>query len=135
MTRTPPSDSVSRPVTSALILARWRKMGRMMPNAFRNPSPNTIRQESATIVSSAFMDNKIPSTITAVRKPPDVLLHVPAQLRNQARRGFGKQLCQSEGRHALDCRRAQHRKHQRQQPLNLPLADDVVDEIFGRVGQ
>ena len=40
ITRIPPSDSVRRPVTSALTLARSRKIGRTYPKAFREIRPN-----------------------------------------------------------------------------------------------
>ena len=48
-------DSVNRPVTSALIFPRSRKMGRMVPNAFRSTSANATMTPSAIPVISVLM--------------------------------------------------------------------------------
>ena len=48
--RTPPSDSPSRPVTSALIWPRSRKSGRSRLNAVAMPTPNVVRMTMVTAV-------------------------------------------------------------------------------------
>ena len=55
MTRTPPSDSVRRPVTSALILPRSRKIGRIVANARFNASAKQPSEPTAIKVSGALM--------------------------------------------------------------------------------
>ncbi len=50
-TRMPPSDSPSRPVTSALICPRSRKMGRSLANANAIIPPNTARIRMVADVS------------------------------------------------------------------------------------
>ena len=52
--RTPPSDSASRPVTSALICPRSRKSGRSRLKAVAIPPPNSTRMISVTTVSFQF---------------------------------------------------------------------------------
>ncbi len=52
--RTPPRDSDSRPVTSALIWPRSRNSGRSRLNAVAMPPPNTARMKSVTSVSFQF---------------------------------------------------------------------------------
>ena len=52
--RTPPSDSASRPVTSALILPRSRNSGRRRLNAMAMPPPNAPRIRIVTAVSRQF---------------------------------------------------------------------------------
>ncbi len=53
--RTPPSDSASRPVTSALIWPRSRKSGRRRLNAVAIPKPKAPRITSVTVVSFQLM--------------------------------------------------------------------------------
>jgi len=53
--RTPPSDSPSRPVTSALIWPRSRKSGRSRLNAVAMPMPNVSRMTIVTEVSRQLM--------------------------------------------------------------------------------
>ena len=48
--RIPPSVSARRPVTSALILPRSRKIGRIVPNALLAASPNTTKNVKASAV-------------------------------------------------------------------------------------
>src|ERR1035441_6424449 len=64
-TRTPPSDSVRRPVTSALILARSRKIGRMVRKALRRPNPNIPRKPKAMAVMTGLMRIKTAKAMTA----------------------------------------------------------------------
>ncbi len=69
-TRTPPSDSVSRPVTSALILDRVRKIGRIVAKALFSPTPKTRRTPKATAVIITLVCSRYPSAISAVISPP-----------------------------------------------------------------
>ena len=68
-------------------------------------------------------------------QPADVLLHVSAKLGNQALRGFREQLRQGKRSDALDESCAQNREHQGHQLVNVPFADNVVDQIPGRIRQ
>ena len=54
-TRTPESDSVSRPLTSALIFERSRKIGRKTLNAFRSPTMLTSKSAAASPVITGLM--------------------------------------------------------------------------------
>jgi len=49
-TRMPPSDSARRPVTSALICPRSRKMGRSFEKAYAMSPPNTARMTIVLVV-------------------------------------------------------------------------------------
>ena len=69
------------------------------------------------------------------REAADVLLHAAAQLGDELLRGFGERLRQGERGQALDEGRRQHHADQRIEQLEMPLADDVVDQIFGGGGQ
>ena len=64
-------------------------------------------------------------------EPPNVLLHPAAQLGDQLLRRLGERLGQGKRGQALDERRQQHNSHQRIEQLEMPLADDVVDQILG----
>ena len=50
-------------------------------------------------------------------------------------RGLGQCLRQGERRQSLDDGGRQHHADQRIKQLQVPLADDVVDQVFGRGGQ
>ena len=69
------------------------------------------------------------------RQAPDVLLHLAAQLGNQALALFGEQLGQGEAGDALHDGGGEYRAHQRVQQVRLVLVDDVVHQEFGRAGQ
>ena len=82
ITRTPPSDSVRRPVTSALILPRSRKMGRMVPKALFSATPKHSRKPNATSVMRGLMRNSTTSAIPEVINPPlKSMSPVPSRLR------------------------------------------------------
>jgi hypothetical protein len=66
----PPRVSVSRPVTSALILPRSRKIGRNRENASALTTPNAARRSSVTVVRRQLSQNSTPSATTAVTMPP-----------------------------------------------------------------
>ena len=68
--RTPPSDSASRPVTSALIWPRSRKSGRSRLNAVAIPPPNAPRMTTVTIVSFQLRLRRTIMAITAVTIDP-----------------------------------------------------------------
>ena len=81
-TRTPPSDSVRRPVTSALMRPRSRKMGRMVRKAFCKPSPKTSRKPKAMAVMTGLMRISTAKAMTAVSRPPTKSMRpVPMRLR------------------------------------------------------
>jgi hypothetical protein len=67
------------------------------------------------------------------REPPDMLLHLAAHFCNQALRGLGKQLGQRERGDALQGRRPQHHEHERHEQTDMPLADNVINKIFGGI--
>ena len=70
ITRTPPSVSVNRPVTSALILPRSRKIGRTVRNARCKTAPNANKTTSTTVVIVALVRKSTTVAITAVSRPP-----------------------------------------------------------------
>ena len=81
-TRTPASDSVNRPVTSAVIFPRSRKMGRMRPNALISTRAKTEMDASAIPVSSGLVHSSTASENTATRMPPtNSTRPVPMRLR------------------------------------------------------
>ena len=55
MTRTPPNDSVRRPVTSPWILRLSRKAGRRVLKAYRSPTVKTIAIVNAINVIETLM--------------------------------------------------------------------------------
>ena len=61
--RMPPSVSVSRPVTSALILPRSRKIGRSRVKAIAITTPNDASNSSVAVVSCQLSQNSTPSAI------------------------------------------------------------------------
>ena len=68
--RMPPSVSVSRPVTSALILPRSRKIGRSRVKASAITPPKAASNTSVTVVSRQLSQNSTPSAMVAVTMPP-----------------------------------------------------------------
>ena len=63
--RMPPSVSVSRPVTSALILPRSRKIGRSRVKASAMTPPKAASSTSVAVVSCQLSQNSTPSAIDA----------------------------------------------------------------------
>ena len=68
--RTPPRDSASRPVTSALIWLRSRKSGRSRLNAVAMPMPKVLRISDVTTVKRQLMYIRTVKAIVAVRIEP-----------------------------------------------------------------
>ncbi len=60
-----------------------------------------------------------------------MLLHAPAEFGYQLLGGFGKSLGQGERGQALDQRGEQNDPDQRIEQLEVLLADNVVDQVFG----
>jgi len=70
ITLIPPRVSVSRPVTSALILPRFRKIGRMILNAFRAMTAKIARGIRAKTVMLTLIFSSNTRETTAVIVPP-----------------------------------------------------------------
>ena len=70
MTRIPFKVSVKRPVTSALILPRSRKIGRMYPKAFKAIMAKMPTGNNTKSVIQPLMLISITREITAVMEPP-----------------------------------------------------------------
>ena len=82
MTRTPPSDSVSRPVTSALILPRSRKMGRIVLNAYCSINTNAPITANTVSVTETLRCISQRNATAAVNRPPTKSTSpVPTRLR------------------------------------------------------
>ena len=65
------------------------------------------------------------------RQAPNVRLHLFAQFRNQALRGFREKLGEGERRDALNNRGCNHGEDDRHKQIGLVLFDDVVKNEFG----
>ena len=65
----------------------------------------------------------------------DVLLHPAAQFGDQFLRCFGKRLGERERGQALHQCGRQHDPDQRIEQPEMALADDVVNQVLGRIGQ
>ena len=68
--RMPPSVSVSRPVTSALILPRSRKIGRSRVKAIAITPPNAPSNTSVAVVRRQLSQNSTPNAMEAVTMLP-----------------------------------------------------------------
>ena len=80
--RTAPSDSVSRPVTSALIFPRSRKIGRIVVKARLSTTAKPMSTVAVMSVIVALMRRRTTSEINAVMMPPtNSTRPVPIRLR------------------------------------------------------
>ncbi len=68
--RMPPRVSANRPVTSALIFPRSRKIGRRRVKAAAIIPPNVASSTSVMLVSFQFSQKRTPSESAAVTMPP-----------------------------------------------------------------
>jgi hypothetical protein len=81
-TRMPPSVSVSRPVTSAVIWLRSRKTGRMRVNMVASTAPKSPSTTRIAMVSCQFSQNRNPRATSAVKLPPtSCTMPVPTRFR------------------------------------------------------
>ena len=70
ITRIPAIASVRRPVTSAVMAPRWRKIGRISPNARPVTAPKMASGMKVYRVIGTLMRSNRTSTTTVVRAPP-----------------------------------------------------------------
>ncbi len=69
------------------------------------------------------------------RKPPDVLLHLAAQLGDETLGGLGERLGEGERGQPLHQGGEQHRSHKRHEEAGAMFADHVVNEEFCGCGE
>ena len=82
ITLIPLSDSVSRPVTSALISLLFLKMGRMMENAFSEIRPKTINGTiTYNVIWGLILMRSIKATTEVSTPPNNCTSPVPTRLR------------------------------------------------------
>jgi len=74
---------VRRPVTSALILLRSRKIGRIVLNAFLSANPKPARMAMAVAVIKGLILMRMARANEAVSSPPtNWIMPVPIRFRN-----------------------------------------------------
>ena len=102
------------------------------PTKSTSPVPMRLRTPSTSLMMRDTSMPRLVGVVVGDGQAADVLLHAAAQFGDQLLRGFGERLRKRKRRQSLHERGQQHDSHQRIEQPEMPLADDIVDQILGR---
>ena len=128
----------ARPVISELILQQDHQRYQRLQNAadeFGEARADEIAHAFHVAHDARDESAALGGVVIGHGEAADVLLHLAAQLRDQALAFLGEQLGERERGDRLDDGGAEDHQHERREQVVLVLIDDVVEYDFRRVGQ